>query len=108
MLCLVTQSCPNLFNSMDSSPPVSSVHGDPPGKNTRVGSHDLLQGNLPNPGVEPTSPALQVYSLLSEPPGKPSRAILDSSQCDCQCYTSTAQNDRMRGKVLSGAHLNVA
>ena len=71
MLCLVTQSCPNLFNSMDSSPPVSSVHGDPPGKNTRVGSHDLLQGNLPNPGVEPTSPALQVYSLLSEPPRNP-------------------------------------
>ena len=28
-------------------------------------------GNLPNPGIEPESPALQPDSLLSEPPGKP-------------------------------------
>ena len=28
-------------------------------------------GNLPNPGIEPRSPALQADSLLSEPPGKP-------------------------------------
>ena len=28
-------------------------------------------GDLPNPGVEPRSPALQVDSLPSEPPGKP-------------------------------------
>ena len=27
--------------------------------------------DLPNPGTEPRSPALQVDSLLSEPPGKP-------------------------------------
>ena len=31
-------------------------------------------GDLPNPGVEPVSPALQVDSLLSEPPQKPSLA----------------------------------
>ena len=29
-------------------------------------------GDLPDPGVKPRSPALQVDSLLSEPPGKPS------------------------------------
>ena len=28
-------------------------------------------GDLPNPGIKPRSPALQVYSLPSEPPGKP-------------------------------------
>ena len=28
-------------------------------------------GDLPNPGIEPRSPALQANSLLSEPPGKP-------------------------------------
>ena len=28
-------------------------------------------GDLPNPGTEPRSPALQAGSLLSEPPGKP-------------------------------------
>ena len=28
-------------------------------------------GDLPNPGIEPRSPVLQVDSSLSEPPGKP-------------------------------------
>ena len=28
-------------------------------------------GDLPNPGIEPRSPALQVVSLPTEPPGKP-------------------------------------
>ena len=28
-------------------------------------------GDLPNPGIEPRSPALQVDSLLAEPQGKP-------------------------------------
>ena len=28
-------------------------------------------GDLPNPGVEPTSPTLQADALTSEPPGKP-------------------------------------
>ena len=41
------------------------------GRNTGVGGHALLQGNLPNPGVELRSPALQVDSLPSEPPEKP-------------------------------------
>ena len=32
--------------------------------------------DLPNPGFEPGSPALQVDSLLTEPPGKPYLDIL--------------------------------
>ena len=28
-------------------------------------------GDLPDPGMEPRSPALQADSLLSEPPGEP-------------------------------------
>jgi len=28
-------------------------------------------GDLPNPGIEPKSPALQADSLPAEPPGKP-------------------------------------
>ena len=31
----------------------------------------LTLGNIPNPGIEPGSPALLADSLLSEPPGKP-------------------------------------
>ena len=60
-----------LCDHMDHSMPGSSVPGDSPGKNTAVGYHALLQGNLPNPGIEPGSPALQADSLLSEPRGKP-------------------------------------
>ena len=33
-----------------------------PGQNTGVGSLSLLQGDLPNPGIEPRSPALQLSS----------------------------------------------
>ena len=44
VLCLVSQSCPTLCESVDSSPSGSSVHWDSPGKNTGVGCHGLLQG----------------------------------------------------------------
>ena len=59
-LCLVAHLCLTLCNPMDYSPPGFSVHGDSPGKNTGVGFHAILQGNLPNPGIEPSSPILQV------------------------------------------------
>ena len=68
---LVTQLCLTLWNPMDYSPPGSSVYGDSPGKNTGVGCHALLQGNLPNPGILPRSPTLQADSLLTEPLGEP-------------------------------------
>ena len=32
-------------------------------------------GDLPDPEIEPRSPALQVYSLLSEPARKPMRCL---------------------------------
>ena len=35
-----------MSDSMDCSPPGSSIHGDFPGKNNGVGCHALLQGNL--------------------------------------------------------------
>ena len=31
----------------------------------------FFPGDLPNPGIEPRSPALQADSLPAEPPGKP-------------------------------------
>ena len=36
---------------MDSSPLVSSVHGDSPGKHTGVGCHALCQGIFPTQGL---------------------------------------------------------
>ena len=37
LLCLVAHLCPTLFDTMDCSPPGSSIHGDFPGKDTGVG-----------------------------------------------------------------------
>ena len=36
-----------------------------------MGSHFLLQGNLPDPGIEPGSPELQADASPSEPQGSP-------------------------------------
>ena len=56
LLCLVVQSCPTLCDTMDCSPPGSSVHGDSPGKNTGVGCHDLLQGIFLTQGLNASLP----------------------------------------------------
>ena len=68
---LVTQSCPTLWDPMDCSLP---------SKITGVGSRSLLQGDLPNTGIEPRSPVLQADSLLSEPLGKPHCKMLHKCQ----------------------------
>ena len=44
---------------------------DFPSKDAGVVCHFFLQGDLPNPGIEPRSPALQADSLPIELPGKP-------------------------------------
>ena len=59
----VSQLCPTLFNPMDY------IHG--------ILQARILEwvafpspGDLPNPGIEPRSPVLQVDSLPAEPQGK--------------------------------------
>ena len=47
-----------------------------PSNNAGVGSSSPSPGDLPNPGIEPGSPALQVDSLQFEPPGKPSNVLV--------------------------------
>ena len=68
-IVLVAQLCPTL-HPKNCSPPASSVHGI-----LQAGILEWVaipfSWDLPNPGVEPGSPALQVDSLWSEPPGKP-------------------------------------
>ena len=63
----ISQSCPTLCDSMDYSLPGSYLHG----QNTGVGKLFPSPENLPNPGIEPRSSALQVDYLLVEPSGKP-------------------------------------
>ena len=65
----VAQSCPTLRCPRDGSPPGSSAVGF----SRREYWSELpfpSPGDLPDPGIEPGSPALQADSLPSEPPGK--------------------------------------
>ena len=66
-LCLVAQSCP-APRPVDCSPPGSSVHGI---LQTRILEWVAMPSSrgLPDPGIEPRSPALQADSLPSGPTG---------------------------------------
>ena len=66
---LVAQSCPSLCNPMDCSPP-GFLSMEFSRQEYRSGQPFPSPGDLPDPGIKPGSPALQEYSLLSEPPGK--------------------------------------
>ena len=83
---LDAQSCPTLCDPM-------VCPWDSPGKNTGVDCHSLLQGNLPDPGIEPRSPALQTDSLPSERPGKP----LGATQFKT-CHASVSMTDSYQRK----------
>ena len=60
------QSCPTLYSPMDCGLPGPSVHG--------IFQAGVLEwvaifspGDLPDPGIEPRSPAFQADALTSEP-----------------------------------------
>ena len=59
-----SESCSVMSNS--SRPHGLDSPWNSPGQNTEVGSLSLYQGGLPNPGIEPGSPALQADSLPTE------------------------------------------
>ena len=62
----VTQSCPTLCEAHQA--PLSMGFSR---QEYWSGLPFPSPGDLPNPGVEPRSPALQADALSSEPPGKP-------------------------------------
>ena len=66
----VAQPCPTLCNPMDCSPPGSSIHGILKARILEWIAV-LFSQDLPNPGIELRSPALQADSLPSEPPRMP-------------------------------------
>ena len=55
-VCLASQSCPTVWDSMDHNLPGSSVHGDSRAKNTGVSCHAFLQGIFPTQGSNPGLP----------------------------------------------------
>ena len=61
--CSVAQSCLTLCDPLDWSPPGFSVHGS--------GLPFPTPGDLPDPRIEPMSPALTGRFFTTEPPGKP-------------------------------------
>ena len=72
---LVAQPCPTLCNPMDFSPSGSSVHGILQARILEWVAKPSSR-DLPNPETEPASPALQVDSLPSEPPGSERNFII--------------------------------
>ena len=73
---VVAQSCPTLCKPMGYSTPCSSVHGF---SQARILEWVAISSSrdLPNPGIEPRSPALEADSLLSEPP---EQTLIDLNQ----------------------------
>ena len=71
---LVDQLCLTLCNPMNCSLPGFFLHGIP-GKNTGVGKPFPSPGDLPDPGIEPWSPALQADSLPAELSGNPISSV---------------------------------
>ena len=69
---LVPQFFPTLCDPMNCIPPGSSLSMGFPRQEYWSGLPFPSSGDLPDPGIELGSPALQEDSLLSEPPGKPS------------------------------------
>ena len=69
------------MESRSSTLQVGYLPSEPPGKpkNTGVGSLSLLQWNLPDPGIEPGSPALQADFLPAELPENPQSVTKFSS-----------------------------
>ena len=49
-------------------------------QNTGVGSHFSLQGNLPDPGVEPVSPALAGGFFTAKPPGTLGKRVIPGGE----------------------------
>ena len=52
-LAVLSRSVVSICDPIDCSLSGSSVHGDSPGKNTRVGYHALFQGIFPTQGSNP-------------------------------------------------------
>ena len=62
-------------------------------------------GDLPNPGIEPRSPALQADSLPSEPPGKPiiphaAAKLLQSCETFCNPMDCSLPGSSVHGDSL--------
>ena len=65
---------PSICDPVDLSPPGSSIHGILQARILEWVATSFSR-DLPDPGIEPRSPALQADASPSEPPGKPIEAV---------------------------------
>ena len=90
---LVTKSCPTICDPMDCSPTGSSVHGILRQEHWS-GLPFPSPGDLPNPGIEPTSPALQTDCLpLSHLEAGEVTANGEDAQCPQQATLPNPKRD---------------
>ena len=90
MRAKLLQSCPTLCDSMDCSPPGSSVHGESPDRTTGVGCYAFLQGIFPTQIANLCLLSLlhwQTGSLLLVPPGKTTNSIAAAAKSLQSCLT---------------------
>ena len=89
--CLVAQSCLTLCNPVGFNPPGSSVHGI---LQARIwsGLSFSSPGDLLDPGIEPGLPALQAYSLPSQPPGNPPPHLLKRRLLPSPCLLAQSHD----------------
>ena len=89
MCVFVIQSCPTLCNPMDCSPPGSSVCGI---LQTRILEWVAISfpRDLPDPGIEPESPALQVDSSPPEPPSSCSECVISLILSSVSLFSSVS------------------
>ena len=83
-LCIVTKSCPTIYDLIDCSPPWDChVHGlQYSCLSMGFSRQEYWSGlpfpareKLPNPGIEPASPALTSWFSTTEASGKPSQSV---------------------------------
>ena len=80
----VAQLCPTLCDPTDYT-----AHGI---LQARILEWIASPGDLPNPGIKPTSPALQANSLPAEPQGKPKHTGVGSLSLFQQIFSTQKLN----------------
>ena len=86
-LCSVVQSCVTLCDPLDHSPPFSPLSVEFPRQEYWSGLPFPPPGDLPDPGIEPTSPAS---------PAWPGRFFITELPVEALCMkSSTKKNSRM-------------
>ena len=100
--CLVAKSCPTLCNPMDCSQQGSSVQGI---SKTRMLEPFPSPGDLPDPGMEPTSPASAGTFFIAEPPAKPGTFQQRLEGCESMSHEDVwGKNIPSRGNCENSKH----